>query len=271
VRPLQATKATTKTAAALPPPSRWQRRLRRIRGGPLRDPLGQSVLALSSALLGVGWGVGLLTLGRDAAAAAVLCLAAIAVAIYAAIAARAMKRDKAIRYWRDRRDLRLALARKDAQLRLQSRVLRSVDSLDRAKGPGQALGALSDLLDATYQAVVQATGADAAAVLALEAEGSYRILQAATSRRSRWTALAPGKQCPADRPLEETLSGLSRHHHASAISTSHGELRLVVLSEAPLTLIDEELFRDLPICLSLITDRWVPVSPSEPRRIGLAS
>lgn len=246
-------------SAALPRPPRWRWRWRRVRNRPLQDPLSQSVIALSSSLIAIGSGLGLAFLGKGIAAAAILCLAAVSVAVYTALALRAFKRDRAVRYWLDRRDLRLELTERNAQLRLQAGILRSIHTLQRSNDPpGDAHKALAGIVEGLYEVVERATGADVGVVLALEANHKYRILCASTSRRSRWSVLSEGKQCSADRPFEETLAQLSRFHRALGVETQHGRLRMVVLSERPLKRIDEALFDGLPIYLGLVADRWSP-------------
>lgn len=252
-----------KVAGEIPRPGPWLQRIRRVRSRPLGDPLGQTVLALSSALLAGGWGVAQLASGRWEIGAALLCLTAIAAALYLALALQALKRDRAVRYWMDCRDLRLDLKRRDAHLRLRWDMLMLLRGMD---GPGaEASGpqaALASLVEGTYAVLNATTADDVAVIVAMDANRRYRILHAATSRRSRWAALGPGKHCPADGPVEETLARLARHHRALGIETRHGRLRMVVLSDEPLDEADHALCDELPIYLMLIAERWSPASAS---------
>ncbi len=252
-------------SAEIRQPGRWTRRLRRVRARPLADPLGQSVLALTSALLAGGLGVWLLASGQHGRALVTLAATAVSVAVYTALGVRAFKRDKAVRYWKDCRDLRRDLTRRDAHLRLRWSMLTRVQRMGRSGArPGEAHAALAALVDGTYEVLDKTTGDDIAVVVALEANRRYRVLHAAASRRSRWAALAPGKRCPAEGSPEETLARLARHHRALGIDTPHGRLRMVVLSAVPLDEADHALCDELPLYLMLIAERWAPVGvPTE--------
>lgn len=261
--------AKASAVAEISPPSRWTRRLRRVRSRPLRDPLALSVLALSSALLAIGLGVGMLFADRVLAGGTALVVATVFVSFYTAIALRAFKRDRAVRYWLDRRDLRLALARKEAHISLHGEMIEAVRKLDEVGGPSRAQAMLCSIVDGVYATISRITGADAAVILALESNRRHRILRAATSKRSRWDVLESGKDCPADQPLEEKLAGLAQHHRTCEITTMHGDLRLIVLSEAALELVGDRLFVDLTTCLHLLAVRWAPPNAPASRRIAL--
>lgn len=196
-------------------------------------------------------------------------LAALAVAFYTAVALRSLKRDKAVSYWIDRRELRLELGRMEAQMRLSARMLEAVRRLDAEPGPGTAQSVLLALVDDVYSMVSRATGVDAAVVLALEANRRHRVLHAATSRRSRWLALEPGKCCSADRPLLQILAELAPHHRECEVATPHGWLRAVVLSEASLDVVGDSLFEAFETCLGLLATRWSPSAMQGEPRIAL--
>jgi hypothetical protein len=253
------------TGIDLPSPER--RRFRRIRARALKDPLSQSVLALLGTLLSVGWGIGLLTSGRAVAAALTLSLGAIAVAIYVGIAARAFKRDKAVRYWEDRRELRLRLSRKEAHLDLHRGVMRAIRVLDREEqgNAGRAQEALAELVEGVHKVLDTTCRDDVAAALVLEVGQWYRILHSSTSKRSRWEILRPGKHCPVDGTFERKLTELAAHHRTFGMGTAYGHLRVVLLSESPFNEADDAFLEELPDYLALIIDRWNrSAAPHEP-------
>jgi hypothetical protein len=248
-------------------PSPERRRFRRIRARPLRDPLGQSVLALLGALLCFGGGAGMLVAGRSTAAVIALILAAASVAVYAGLAARAFKRDKAVRYWEDRRELRLLLSRRDAHLELQRGMLKALGGFDRrgAGGASTARPALAELVDGAYRVLDATSRDDVAAILALEEGRECRVLHAATNGRSRWGSLRVGRQFPLDDSLEEALARLARHHRAFEAPAPAGRLHLALLSEAPFGRADEAFFADLQGYLPVIARLSRPRASGKPR------
>ena len=239
-------------------PSPERRRFRRVRARALSDPLGQSILALFGTLLSFGWGIGLLAAGRSTAATLALSVGAAAVATYAGIAARAFKRDKAVRYWEDRRQLRLQLSRKDAHLELHRGVLRAARALDREEreDASKAQTALVEFAEGIYRVLDATCRDDVAVALVLEVGQSYRILHSATNMRSRWAVLRSGKHCPVDGTFERKMSELAPHHRTIGMGTAFGHLRVVILSESPFDEADDAFLEELPEYLALIVERW---------------
>ena len=271
MRKAQADRLHPRGVGEISGPGPWRRRIRRVRSRPLRDPLSQSVLALTSALLAGGLGLAVLATGRQAAGVVALCLASVAISFYAALALRALKRDKAVQFWMDCRDLRLELTRRDAHLDLRWNMLTLLRRLDcEGVAGGRPQEALATLVEDAFQVLHAASGQDIAVVLAIEANRRYRVLHASASRRSRWSVLSPGKHCPAEVPIEETLARLAPHHRMLGIDTKHGRLRMAVLSEAPFSKADLAFCDELPLYLILVAQRWAAAAPAgEPHLMAL--
>lgn len=249
------------------PPSPWRRSLRRLRARRLRDPLALAILSLAAALLASGWGVTLIVVGQTQSGALVVSVAAIAIAIYLGLALQALKRDKTVHYWKDRRGLRAELTRERAWIRLQQRLLDFAgDAEDREahwdQGADRALGALASDL---YEVLGATLAGDLAVLVFLEANQRYRVLHGTTSRSSRWSALKQGKQCMVEGAAEEKLSQMAPHFDSVSTETRTVLLRVAILSEVPLGKGEEQIVAALPGYLGLIASRWIPrpLAPTE--------
>jgi len=243
------------TVHSLPPPPLWRRLTRQLRAYPLVDPLGQAGISLTlSIALG---GVGAWMLERSRTTGMVLLLLAGVLALfYLALVGRAVKRDKAINYWRDRRDLRLRLTEERAQHAFAVAMLEQVHFLDGELGDDDSLteAVLSGLASRLYTALAPRHD-DLAVVLALAAEGQYHILHSALSSGSRWRALKPDKHCEIRGPLSDRLSELADHHHAAESAVDAGRLCAIVLADTELDAADRKLVDRVSLCLDMVMAR----------------
>lgn len=258
--------------SSLPLPGRWQRLWRRIRTRHLRDPLVQSILALAGAL---GFGaVGLLLSfeGWMTLAAVSLALAGIQMAVYASIVFEALKSEKAIQYWRERRDLDRRLSRE----RLHRSVLAtSLDRVLSAEGdPSQSSWPqlqvlLAHLTAEVFQSLVDRY-ADVAVVVTHEEDRYCLILRSAHSRGSRWHELEEGKRCEIEVSVEHKLSSLADFHHTVTARSASGWLRLSVLTDDELHPRDVELVEQMSGCIRLAAVRWEAEAPARLGEGGFA-
>jgi len=243
----------------LPTPPPWRRLRRKLRAHPTVDPLGQAVISLGLSL--VLGGIGTLLLGDHRGPGTIcLVLSAALVMIYLAIVVRAVKRDKAISYWRDRRDLRLSLTQERAHYAFLTMVLRQINGLAEA-GNNSELSEEARLRIALAAVLTELYGAlavrhdDLAVVLAFAANRHYEVIHSALSPGSRWKALRPGKHCPIDRPLEDRLAELAEHHYSAEAYADEGRLCLIVLADREFDAGDRQLLDQLPTCLELLASR----------------
>lgn len=228
------------------PEQSWRRSLRRVRArGPFRDPLGQGIVAASGAILTAGTGLWVLRLGHSRAALWMFGAAAIGATIYLALAARAFKRDKAVQFWQERRELRLSLGREEAYRKL---LVQALAQVYRFQGGGvsrvhveEALGRMVDLTFRVFAPVHD----DIAVLLVHQVNGRCEIVHSALSQGSRWHVLRSGKHCILEGDLTDRLQELAPHHRASLISTSARPLWFVVLHDSQLSNAEEELLHPL--------------------------
>jgi hypothetical protein len=197
-------------------------------------------------------------------AAVSLALAGIQMAVYASIVFEALKSEKAIQYWRERRDLDRRLRRE----RLHRSVLAtSLDRVLSTKGdPSQSSWPqlqvlLAHLTAEVFQSLVDRY-ADVAVVITHE-EGRYcLILRSAHSRGSRWHELEEGKRCEIEVSVEHKLSTLADFHHTvPPAQSASGWLRLSVLTDEELHPRDVELVEQMSGYIRLAALRWEAEAP----------
>jgi hypothetical protein len=264
------------------PETTWRWRWRRAVVSPLTDVWGLGVATLALALVSGAVGGVLLSQGAEWAGRVGLTFAGLTLFAHVVLAFKAFKRDKAVQYWKDRRDLRTQLRRETAHRALLGTTLRRLRDLDRGYGSGQVEDVLYPLVD-EVQAVLEADHDDVAVVLALQGETHYRVLSSTASRGSRWGTLRPGKQCRKRGSLEATLRKLAPYRRAFGVDAEAGSLQFVVLSESPLVPDDlpddapealrlraarnEILFEQLCDCLDLIVARRGVLRLAAPARL----
>lgn len=234
-------------APSFSPRSPWQRSLVRVKArGPLNDPLGKGILAVSMTLMAGLLGLWTLVFGDLRLAALAFGLAAIEGVIYLALTVRAFKRDKAVQFWQERRRLRLDLGREAAYRQLLLYAFFQLDHLQReSQDDSDVEEALRRMVHLTYSVFAPAQD-ELAVLLVREGDGRCEIVHSALGQGSRWHALRKGKHCKLEGPLKERLESLSPHHYAQKISTSTFPLWLVVLHDAPLTRAEVELLHQMP-------------------------
>ncbi|HEX6752389.1 MAG TPA: hypothetical protein VF093_02210 [Solirubrobacterales bacterium] len=190
---------------------------------------------------------------------ALLLLAMVLALSYLALVGRAVKRDKAIRYWQDRRLLRLRVTQERAHRRFLATVLTQLRALEGSPSGGSqqapAPVAVARVLDQLYKALSVGND-DLAVVVGIAADGSCRIVQSRLSSGSRWKALKPGKRCELKGPLEQRLDELAEHHYAAESDIPTGRLCIAVLADRQFDDCDRELLDQLPTCLELLAGAW---------------
>ncbi len=220
---------------------------------PLNDPVVQGLIAVMCAVLfgAFGWafrGHGLNGLGAVSIAAAVGCVGA-----FLLLVGRAMERDKLVEYWQDRRELRLELRRRQAELDLV-RV-----SLEH-RADHRAYVADTSLADGATARVIQIADAahaclaarhDDVAVILWQNTGNRRlVLHASTSPGSRFSSLRSGKSCLIQGDATELLKELAPHYSAFMIDEGTNAIGVAVLSYASFDSEDLRLISFFPSCFA---------------------
>lgn len=218
---------------------------------PLNDPVVQGLLAVMGAVLfgAFAWalrGHGLSGLGAVSIAAAVGCVGA-----FLLLVGRAMERDKLVEYWQDRRELRLELRRRQAELDLARISLENSETIYASRFDGAA----DDARIACFVLIVNAAHAclaarhDDVAVLLWERGGDRRrVLHASTSPGSRFSVLRSGKSCLIRGDAAETLQGLAPYHSSFMVDEGFAAVGVAVLSYAPFDDEDLRLIASFPAC-----------------------
>lgn len=257
-----------RVAESFAPAQPWRRSLRRVRArGVLDDPLGQGLIALTSAVLTAGGGLWLLLLGRDLAAGLMFGVAAVEMTVYVALAARAFKRDKAVQFWQERRQLRFDLDREEAFRRLMLQALSQVNHHAEMPTESQIQNTLDRMVDLTFR-VFSSAHDDLAVLLVRQVNGRCNITYSALSQGSRWHALSAGKHCILDGDLEDRLRELAPHHRAHLISSSTTPLWLVVLHDSPLSKREAEMLHRLPSAFEAVANQRTSGPAYRPLRVA---
>jgi hypothetical protein len=247
----------------------WHRSYRRVRGrGVFRDPLGQGVVAVSSAILTAGSGVWFLLLGWVSVGGWLLGLAAIEATIFASLAARAFKRDKAVQFWQERRQLRIDLEREEAYRKVllwAHLELRRFQSKPPSRDETErALGQLADL---TFRFLAPLH--DDLGVLAVEEKGRRcRIVHSALSQGSRWQALKAGKHCILEGDLSQRLAEIAGKGRVQQqfIGSSAFPVSFVILHESSLGRAEHELLQYLYPILETVANSASPTGQGQDRQ-----
>lgn len=248
----------------------WQRSYRRVRArGFVSDPLGQGIVAVSSAVLTAGSGVWLLLLDWVTIGGWLLGLAAIEAISFIALAARAFKRDKAVKFWQERRQLRLDLEREEAYRKVllwaHLELRRFQVERPRKKKVEGALGKLGEL---TFRVLAPFHG-DLAVLVIEENEGRCRIVNSALSQGSRWQALRAGKNCVLEGNLRERLDELANGHRVQLqfIGNSAFPASFAVLHESDLSRAENELLQYLYPILETVATSASSTQPEEQQHL----
>jgi hypothetical protein len=243
------------TVHRLPARAFKRERRRRTLATFTKDAVGQGVIWLSLAMALLVASVLLRRDGAYALGTGIFGAAIVALSGFMLLSMRAVKRDKVIEYWSDRRALRLELRWEKARGELLTKTLLRVHDLDQHCG-GDVRGVLAELVEDLY-AVLAAGHDETAVTLALETQGRYWVLHNATGVASRWRGLAPGKSCSTHGgSFEEKLASYASYHQAFSVPTASGHLRIGVLSDGPFSVEDKALFMQVPVCFSLVAARW---------------
>lgn len=246
------------SANVTPLPTSQRRAFRNSRAyQALYDPLVQGVIAMTTAamFLGLAWALrsnGLFAIALIPISATVGCVVAFLVMV-----GRAARRDRAARYWVDRRALRLEVARHRAETQLCLTAILQADA-QRSVARSDLDAALAAFGDAVREAF--ATRRDDVAVLMWRESEDHRVIvRGSVADGTRFGSLKPGRRCALSRDLDATLRHYAPYSwHCSADATD-GRIGLAVLSFASFDEDDSEVLRWIEPCL-----RLVATAPAEP-------
>ena len=246
---------TQLTPVATLPQRPWLLLLRRSWALGLDDALGRGVMATTLTAVMIASATALRTFGLVDIAVVVMVLAIIPAVAFLLLVGRAVQRGRAIGYWHQSRELKFALGRERAYSELVTGALRMVHQLDidEASNIPQVL----ELFATDVQTALSQAHDDVAVALAIQSGQHFWILQSALGPASPWTGMLPGKRCAMNgRTFEETAADLASYSSTQCVAVKGGHLLFAVLSNTEFTDRDRALFRDVPMCLSLITARW---------------
>jgi len=226
----------------------WQSSYRRVRArGFVDDPLGQGIVAVSSAVLTAGSGVWFLLLGWATVGGWLLGLAAIETVVFTALVLRALKRDKAVKFWQERRQLRLDLEREEAYRKVL--LWAHLELRHFQVNPPSRMrveGALEKLGELAYRVLAPFHG-DLAVLVLEENEKRCRIVSSTLSQGSRWQALRKDKNCELAGDLRERLDELADGHRVQLqfIGNTTFAASFAILHESDLSRAEDELLQYL--------------------------
>ena len=243
------------------PPGRWRRSVRRVRGRhPLRDPVGQGLLALAGSMSSGLTGIWLLTFDRPELALPAFGAAIVLFTFYVGLSARAIKRGKTVQYWEERQRLRFDLRREEGYRRLSLLAMDYVGQRERASSVEGIERVLERMVDEAFS-VFGPHHDDLAVLLVHQAANHCMVVNSRFSPGSRWHDLRSGKRCYLKRNLEDRLSELAPHHPARLVSAFRGSLWLVVLHVSPMSSVEKDLLNQVARVFSLVADGWAPPTP----------
>lgn len=247
----------------------WRRALRRVRArGFLGDPLGQGLILIFSSCVTAIAGVWWLLTDHDGMAVLAIQLAAVEIVFLLVMGVKAFKRDKAVQYWHDRKELRMELDREQVFRELMEFSLQQAHrqqlSVSTLKQVEAALGRMTEL---TYRYLVPQHD-DLAVLLVSELDEHLKVLHSSLSHGSRWRDLRSGKRCPLRGDLKERVEELSPNRHFERrIETRTVPIWLVVLHDKSLTRVEIERLGVLPSVFETVANGWGPRVAGEGPRL----
>jgi hypothetical protein len=244
------------------PAREWQRSYRRVRArGLLSDPLGQGIVAASSAVLMAGAGVWFLLIGWITIGGWLLGIAAIEGIVYLALAIQAFKRDKSVQFWLERRQLRIDLEREEAFRRVLLRAHHHLQDFQESPPDAfKAQAALAEVAELAFR--VFAPAHDDLALLVLEETGARcRILHSELSHGTRWHALRIDKECMIQGDLSKRLDELAGDAYVELhlVGNNPWPISFVVLHDQQFREPEQKMLR----CMVPILESMVTRSPAE--------
>jgi hypothetical protein len=245
----------------------WGRRLARIRRSGLDDPLARGVILLVALLASVS--AGLLGIGRSSShlALAALVSSVLFAGAYVAVVAQALKRDKTVKFWRDRRRLQIKLAQEHARNHLLTIAVSEIGALDTSDDPPARSHQAMDSFVRGVFAALTPSQVQLAVLIVLKENNRCHILHSATSPESRWDELRQGRSCELGGSLSEKGErlGAALVGVREVDTATGGALALVVLHSQELGQDDEALLDMGRGWLELVARRWRPEDRSGKR------